>query len=202
MKKTLQIQTGLSIVLLIALLAVQACVPRSTPLPKELKRSVWINPEVEQIPVRTYLILPFETSHAETGVTPSAESAVARRLRDQGYTVLTRAQIIASLKANPLAKLKFTDEEAARLARDLGADVVVRGLISDLQVNLEATEVEGGRKLWRASEPFKLPIGDHSTVLSSDLVLSTIKRLIRTVSGHLPDAPSDSIEAPGNAPAP
>lgn len=188
--------------LLLALAAgISGCVPKGTPLPKELKRSVWINPLAAQAPARTYLVLPFESQHAAGDIAPSAEIAVVKRLRERGYNVFGRDEVMASLKNKPLGSLVLSDEEARNLARELGADVVVRGLISDLQVNLEATDVAEGESLWRASEPFMLPIGDHSTVLSREAVVSTMKRLIRAVTDRLPQGVSGT-EKSGEAAQP
>ncbi|MCB0220737.1 MAG: hypothetical protein KDH09_13640 [Chrysiogenetes bacterium] len=179
-----------------ALLAAAGCVPKGAPLPDELQRSIWIDPLAAEAPVEVYLVLPFDSESAAADLAPSAEIAVVKRLREHGYRVLARDEVMASLKGKQLASLKFSDEEGRALARELGADAVIRGLISDLQVNLVATDAAEGGELWRASEPFKLPIGDHSTVLSREAVVSTVKRLVRAVTDRLPQG----VAQPENVP--
>lgn len=187
---------SLGLLLVGALLAAVGCVPKGAPLPDELQRSIWIDPLAAEAPVEVYLVLPFNSESAAADLAPSAEIAVVKRLREHGYRVLARDEVMASLKGKQLASLRFSDEEGRALARELGADAVIRGLISDLQVNLVATDAAEGGELWRASEPFKLPIGDHSTVLSREAVVSTVKRLVRAVTDRLPQGAAQPENAP------
>jgi len=136
------------------------------------KNGVWVRPDIKDFKAEKIQVFPFEDRVRSKKPLITEDSEIVSRAFEQaldeaGFVVLPRAKLDALVAEHGLVMTEVSEERGLELAKELGADAVLYGLLtgwvrgncddveSEIKIKIKSQAADGWALLWRgASEEY------------------------------------------------